>query len=121
MLNLLYPAEKTMRLTAIAALLFGCATLCAAQNGANWTYEGKTGPLAWGRLDPAYAACSKGHEQSPLDIRSTHLDKSLQPLEFHYVAGPMTLENTGRGIVAHVDPGSTMVANGVRYQLVELD
>jgi len=110
-----------MRLTAIAALLFGCATLCAAQNGANWTYEGKTGPLAWGRLDPAYAACSKGHEQSPLDIRSTHLDKSLQPLEFHYIAAPMTLENTGRGIIAHVDPGSIMEANGVRYHLVELD
>ena len=74
-----------MRLTAIAVLLFGSTALCAAQSGANWTYEGKTGPLAWGRLDPAYQACSKGHEQSPLDIRSTHLDKSLQPLEFHYI------------------------------------
>ena len=110
-----------MRLSAIAALLFGCAALCAAQSGANWTYEGKTGPIVWGKLDPAYQACSKGHEQSPLDIRSTHPDKSLQPLEFHYIAGPMTLENTGRGIVAHVDPGSTMVANGVRYHLVELE
>ena len=27
----------------------------AAQSGANWTYEGKTGPLVWGKLDPAYA------------------------------------------------------------------
>ena len=33
----------------------------------------------------------------------------------------MTLENTGRGIVARVDPGSAMVANGVHYHLVELD
>jgi carbonic anhydrase len=120
MLNRLYLAEKPMRLTAIA-LLFGCATLCAAQSGANWTYEGKTGPLVWGRLDPAYQACARGHQQSPLDIRSTHRDKSLQPLEFHYMAGPMTLENTGRGIIARVDPGSVMVANGVRYHLVELD
>jgi len=63
----------------------------------------------------------KGHQQSPLDIRNTHRDKSLQPLEFHYVAGPMTLENTGRGIIARVDPGSDMVANGIRYHLVELD
>ena len=110
-----------MRHSAIAALLFGCATLSAAQSGANWSYEGKTGPIVWGRLDPAYQACSKGHEQSPLDIRSTHPDKSLQPLEFHYVAGPMTLENTGRGIIARVDPGSDLVANGIRYHLVELD
>jgi len=72
-----------MRLSAIAALLYVSTALCAAQSGANWTYEGKTGPIVWGRLDPSYQACSKGHEQSPLDIHSTHLDKSLQPLEFH--------------------------------------
>jgi carbonic anhydrase len=112
---------KLMRLYGFAVLLFGCATLSAAQSGANWTYEGKTGPQLWGRLDRSYQACSKGHEQSPLDIHSTHLDKSLQPLEFHYIAGPMTLENTGRGIIARVDPGSDMVANGIRYHLVELD
>jgi carbonic anhydrase len=110
-----------MRLAAIAAVVFGLATLCAAQSGANWTYEGKTGPLVWGRLDPAYQACSKGHEQSPLDIRGAWLNKALQPLEFHYVAGPVTLENTGNGIVAHVDRGSFMEAGGVRYQLVEMD
>ena len=110
-----------MRLTFTAAFLFGVATFSAAQNGANWTYEGKTGPLVWGRLDPAYGACSKGHEQSPIDIRDARLNKSLAPLEFHFIAGPMTLENTGRGIVAHVDPGSTMLANGVRYHLTELD
>jgi carbonic anhydrase len=114
-----------MRLSRIAALVFGfatvCATTCIAQSGANWSYEGKTGPLVWGKLDPAYRACSKGHEQSPLDIRGAHLDKNLQPLEFHYIAGPMTLEDTGNGIVAHVDRGSSMVAGGVRYQLVEID
>ncbi len=110
-----------MRLPAIAALLFGSTALCLAQSGANWTYEGKTGPLVWGKLDPAYQACLKGHEQSPLDIRGAHLDKNLQPLEFHYIAGPVTLENTGNGIVARVDRGSFMVAGGVRYQLVEID
>jgi carbonic anhydrase len=109
-----------MRFFLVAAVLLP-ATLAAAQSGANWTYEGKTGPQLWSRLDPAYEVCNKGHEQSPLDIHSTHLDKSLQPLEFHYVAGPMTLVNTGRGVVARVDPGSTMVAEGVRYNLVELD
>ena len=79
-----------MRIAA-AALLLGlgtvCATPCIAQSGANWAYEGKTGPLVWGKLDPAYHACSKGHEQSPLDIRGAHLDKRLKPLEFHYIAG----------------------------------
>lgn len=110
-----------MRLYVPVAFVFAFATLAAAQNGANWTYEGKTGPLVWGKLDPSYAACSKGHEQSPIDIHGARLNKSLEPLEFHFIAGPVTLENTGRGIVAHVDPGSTMIAGGVRYHLDELD
>ena len=110
-----------MRLASIAALVFGFATVCAAQNAASWGYQGKTGPLAWGRLDPAYQACSKGHEQSPLDMRGARLNKALQPLEFHYIAGPVTIENTGTDIVAHVDRGSSMMAGGVRYQLVEID
>jgi carbonic anhydrase len=94
------------------------ASMAAAQN-ANWSYQGKTGPLRWGKLDPAYAACSKGHEQSPIDIRGAHLNKALQPIEFHYLAGPITLENDGHAIVAHVNPGSYIVADGVRYNLVD--
>ncbi|SPE22786.1 putative Carbonic anhydrase [Candidatus Sulfotelmatomonas gaucii] len=110
-----------MRLTFLSAFLLGFVSICTAQSGANWNYEGHTGPLVWGKLDRAYEACSKGHEQSPLDIGGAHLNKALQPLEFHYIAGPLTVENTGRGIVAHVNAGSSMVANGVRYNLVELD
>jgi carbonic anhydrase len=110
-----------MRLVAVLALLSGFTAVCFAQNGAYWNYEGKTGPLVWGKLDPAYSACSKGHEQSPIDIRGAHLNTSLEPLEFHFVAGPITLENTGRGIVVHVDPGSVMVTGGVRYHLAVLD
>ncbi|MGA3034095.1 MAG: carbonic anhydrase family protein [Terracidiphilus sp.] len=109
-----------MRTLFIAALVVP-ATLAAAQNGANWSYEGRSGPLVWGKLDPAYTACSKGHEQSPIDIHGAHLNKALEPLHFHYIAGPITLENTGRGIVGRVDRGSWMEAAGVRYQLVELD
>jgi carbonic anhydrase len=101
----------------VAVFFFISAALAAAQSGANWSYEGKTGPIVWGKLDPSYQACAKGHEQSPLDIHSAHLDKSLQPLEFHNLAGSVVLENTGRGIVVHVKPGSTMTAAGVSYQL----
>jgi carbonic anhydrase len=112
-----------MRFTALAAVALGMAALTAtqiaAQSTANWSYQGKTGPLAWGKLDPAYQTCSKGHEQSPIDIRGAHLNKALQPIEFHYIAGSLTLENDGRTIVAHVNPGSYIVANGVRYELIE--
>jgi carbonic anhydrase len=95
--------------------------VAAAQSTTPWDYEGKHGALVWGKLDPSFSACSKGHEQSPVDIRNARLDKSLQPLEFHYIAGSVTLENTGHNIRAIPPKGSYMVANGVRYELVELD
>jgi len=120
-----------MRIPAIAALLLGLSTLAAAQTaahstelatapqGAYWSYTGRTGPLFWGRLDPAYRACSEGREQSPVDIRNAHLNPALQPIQFHYIGGPVTVENTGHTIEVKVDPGSYIVANGVRYNLVQ--
>ena len=105
-----------------AALVLVLTTLAAtAQNTAPWDYEGKRGALTWGKLDPAYKSCAQGHEQSPIDIHGARLNKALQPIEFHYIAGPVRLENNGHTVVVHVGPGSYMVANGVRYDLVEYD
>jgi carbonic anhydrase len=110
-----------MRYPALAALLLVTATLSAVQSTTPWDYEGKRGALAWGKLDPAWGACSRGHEQAPLDIRGAHLNKALPPIEFHYRSGPITLEHNGHTIVAHVDPGSYIVTGGVRYDLVDFD
>ena len=107
-----------MRFPAFAVFTLSLAAVAAAQTTAPWDYEGKRGALNWGKLDPDYRACSQGHEQSPIDIRGAHLNKALQPIEFHYIAGPVTLENDGHVIVAHVDPGSYIVAGGIRYGLV---
>jgi carbonic anhydrase len=111
-----------MRPFIVAALVLGfAASMTSAQSstqsGAYWDYSGKTGPLGWGRLDPAYSACSKGHEQSPIDIRGAHLNKALKPVEFHYVSGPVTLENNGHTILVHPSPGSYIVYEGTRYDL----
>jgi carbonic anhydrase len=112
-----------MRFATLAAVFLGMASLAAAQTtpstGAPWDYEGKRGVLEWGKLDPAYKACSQGREQSPVDIRGAKLNTALPPIEFHYIGGPVTLENTGHTVIAHVDPGSYIIAGGVRYELVQ--
>jgi carbonic anhydrase len=112
-----------MRFPALAALALGVAAMAATQTIAQtttpWDYEGKRGELNWGKLDPAYKACSKGHEQSPIDIRNARLNKALQPIEFHYIGGPVTLVNTGHTVEVRVDPGSYIVAAGVRFDLVQ--
>jgi len=112
----------------ITALVLGLAALAAATMSIEaaaqttpWDYEGKRGALVWGKLDPAYKVCSQGHEQSPIDIRGARLNSALQPIEFHYIAGPVRMENDGHTVMVHVDPGSYIVAGGVRYDLVQFD
>jgi carbonic anhydrase len=110
-----------MRFPALATFLLCLTAFAAAQTSAPWDYEGKRGALAWGKLDPAYKTCSEGHEQSPIDIHGAHLNKALEPIEFHYIGGPVTLEHDGHTIIVHVDPGSYIIAGGVRYNLVQFD
>jgi len=108
-----------MRKSLLAVLLLGAAGIAAAQQTAPWDYQGPKGPLNWGKLDPAYVACSRGHEQSPIDIRGAHLNKGLQPIEFHYIGSSVTEVNNGHTIQINVNPGSYIVANGVRYDLIQ--
>ncbi|HLY39821.1 MAG TPA: carbonic anhydrase family protein [Terracidiphilus sp.] len=109
-----------MRPHRILVLLLATAAMAVAQSGKPWEYQGKQGPVNWSKLDGANRACSQGHEQSPIDIRGAHLDKNLAPLEFHFISGPVTLLNDGRTITVNVDPGSTLAADGVRYELKNL-
>lgn len=113
-------SEKPMRLRSLAVLVFGFAAMAAAQS-APWSYQGSTGPSNWGKLDPAYRTCSTGRQQSPIDIRHPNLDRSLKPLQFRFLAGPVTLVNNGHTVLVHVVPGSYMVTNGVRYNLLQFD
>jgi carbonic anhydrase len=109
----------------LTALLIVTTTLATAQTSATantpWEYSGNRGALNWGKLDPAYKTCSQGDQQSPIDIRGAHLNKALQPIEFHYITGSVTLENDGHTIVVHVNPGSYMIAGGVRYELQQYE
>ena len=105
-------------LAAFTILIAGLAVSAAAQSTAPWSYQGKTGPVFWGKLDPAYQACVRGQQQSPVDLRGAKLNKALQPIEFHYIAGPVTLVNDGRTVQVKVDPVSYIVVGGARYELV---
>lgn len=106
-----------IRVSMLSAALACFAAAAAAQSTAPWSYQGKTGPLSWGKLSPDYRTCSEGQAQSPIDLRGAHRDKALQPIEFHYIAAGVTLQNTGRTIQVNVRPGSYIVAGGVRYNL----
>jgi carbonic anhydrase len=106
-----------MRLPALLFVLIILTGLASAQTPARWNYYGKTGPLGWGNLDPAYKLCADGKEQSPIDIRGAKLNKALKPIEFHYMSASVELENTGNTVEVKVKPGSYILLDGVRYDL----
>ncbi|HEV2327042.1 MAG TPA: carbonic anhydrase family protein [Terracidiphilus sp.] len=114
-----------MRIPVLAFLILGLSSalfsVVSAQDAAPsqrpWTYSGKYGPINWSKLDPAYSACSRGREQSPVDIRGARLNSELKPLQFHFIGGPVTLINDGHAIVVRPLPGSYVVIDGVRYDL----
>jgi len=114
-------------LAAVAALgmaVVSSATAVQAQNAADavhWDYVGKYGPINWGKLDPSFKACGNGKEQSPVDLRGAKRNKALQPIEFHYISGPVEVVNDGHTIHVNVAPGSYIVSDGVRYDLTEFN
>lgn len=93
--------------------------LCA-QWKTPWTYEGAA---HWGDLDPQYAACNAGKEQSPIDIRNAE-KADLPALRFEYKSGPLKyLINNGHTIRVnyHDAPGtgSFLIVGSKRYQLTQ--
>src|SRR5579872_128379 len=88
-----------------------------------WDYEGARGPDHWSELDPAYAACSAGKEQSPIDIQNTE-KADLPALHFQYKSRPLKyLINNGYTIRVnyHDAPGSGdfLVVADKRYHLTQ--
>ena len=113
-------SKNQFALLVVATLAPG--TLCA-QWKTPWTYDGATGAEHWSALDPEYATCNAGREQSPIDIRNTQ-KAQLLPLRFEYKSGPLKyLINNGKTIRVnyHDAPGTGSFLNvgGKRYQLTQ--
>jgi carbonic anhydrase len=111
----------TFVLLAIAVVLVPAGP--HAQWKTQWTYEGPTGAEHWSDLDPGYAACNVGKEQSPIDIRNAEKTE-LPAIRFEYKSGPLKyLINNGHTIrVNYHDAqgtGSFLIAGGRRYQLTQ--
>jgi carbonic anhydrase len=89
-----------------------------AADGPGWGYSGAAGPAHWGELSTSYAACSNGHEQSPVDIPA---GAPLNPagIQFNYQPGALTIGNNGHTIRADVAKGSSITIEGKTYNLLQ--
>lgn len=87
-------------------------------HGPAWGYEPHNGPALWGTLDPGFSTCASGAEQSPIDLTDARTADPA-PVEFHYRRTPIAIENNGHTIQVNPDPGSGIVLNGVRSDLLQ--
>ncbi len=113
-----------MKTTPILMLLVAAALTSGraqAQWKTPWAYEGPRGAYHWSELDPDYALCNRGLEQSPINIQGA-AHAPLPAIRFEYKSGPLKyLINNGYTIRVnyHDAPGSGnfLVVDNERYQL----
>ncbi|NNK31899.1 MAG: carbonic anhydrase [Xanthomonadales bacterium] len=89
----------------------------AAEKGPHWDYEGEDGPEHWGELASEFDMCSRGRNQSPIDLVAK-ADVDLPELEFDYTKpGRLAELNTGHAIQENVRPGNFISFLDERYEL----
>jgi carbonic anhydrase len=105
----------------VAAVL--APAISRAQWKTRWSYEGAIGAEHWSELDPDYAACKAGKQQSPVDIRNAER-VALPALRFEYKSGPLKyLINNGYTIRVNYhdapETGNFLMVGGKRYHLTQ--
>jgi carbonic anhydrase len=113
---------RIMFLFLAVSAAFVPATL-EAQWKTPWDYEGAKGAEHWSELDPDYAVCNTGKEQSPIDIQNTE-KADLPALRFESKSGPLKyLVNNGHTIRVnyHDAPGTgnLLIVGDKTYQLTQ--
>lgn len=81
-----------------------------------WSYAGNSGPDKWGSLSPAYAACSLGQRQSPIDIRKA-IRADLPALAFAYKPAAPSLLDDGHSIRVDTPAAGGFSLEGEDYLL----
>jgi carbonic anhydrase len=114
------PIFTVLALSIVAVVSLPSAS--RAQWKTPWSYEGgPRGPDHWGDLDPDYAACKSGKEQSPIDIRSAN-KVDLPAIRFEYKSGPLRMINNGYTAVRVDYPpgnGNFLIVGDKRYELTQ--
>lgn len=122
-----------MRHTLLFSLLFAASSTFAASHAVtahktsshaathekgHWSYQGESGPAHWADLDPAFAACASGRQQSPINIDKAYT-QSLDPLLIKYQPTKLSVLNNGHTLQHAIEAGNFLEIGPDRYQLLQ--
>lgn len=116
------PAPVAAAALALALALAGCAATTDGATPASapgpWSYEGATGPAAWGELSEDYAVCRTGREGSPVDLRGA-IPARLGALDLGWRPVWGDIVDTGQGIQVNVADAGGFALGGHRYEMLQ--
>lgn len=114
--------NHSRRIVLLVTLLFAVTLTALLMNALaeenHWGYEGEEAPDHWGELSDDYALCADGSAQSPIDI-SAAAELDLVDIAFNYGDTANHIFNNGHTIQVNVDEGSSIVYNGISYNLLQ--
>jgi carbonic anhydrase len=105
---------KITKLALMAAIVLAAATGTALAQ--HWSYAGETAPQNWGKLDPGFALCASGKNQSPIDLKG-FVEADLKPLKLDYKAGSTEIVNNGHTVQVNYAAGSSLSVDGLAFEL----
>jgi carbonic anhydrase len=108
--------KAALRGLLLALLTF--AGSAVAEESVHWTYSGKHGPAHWGELSKAFATCSEGRSQSPIDIVDP-IDADLEPIGLSYRGSTTAVVNNGHTLQIDVGPGNSLDIDGQTFELIQ--
>ena len=88
-------------------------------HAAHWTYEGKEGPENWGKLQPEFATCDTGQNQSPVNIDAT-IDAPLKTLKGIQKMPAKEIVNNGHTIQANFKEGNMLLLDDTPFQMKQV-
>jgi carbonic anhydrase len=97
-------------------LALGAALAAAPAAAQHWGYSGEAGPENWSKVDPKFAMCALGRNQSPIDLAG-FVEADLKPLTLAYKAGAADIVNNGHTVQVDYSPGSTLTVDGRTFEL----
>jgi carbonic anhydrase len=90
----------------------------STEEDVHWTYSGEHGPEHWGELSKAFATCSEGKSQSPIDIIDP-IDRGLDPIVLSYRGSTTAAVNNGHTLQIDVGRDNTLEVDGKTFKLLQ--
>jgi carbonic anhydrase len=107
---------SSIRIVCCAIVLIAGTAAQEPHPGHSWDYGDAHGPSHWGDLEPDFATCKTGHQQSPIDIRNPS-QADLPTLHFDYKPSALHIVDNGHTVMINYQPGSSISVGQKRYAL----